>query len=80
MSLLDFFLFRKKNTAYIAKKRLQVIFQKKKNIIHPKYFFKLKKEILSIVDKYIKITPNIITVKTNQKNPNIFILELNMIA
>ncbi|QCI27224.1 cell division topological specificity factor MinE [Buchnera aphidicola] len=79
MSLLDFFLFRKKNTAYIAKKRLQVIFSKK-NIIHPKYFFKLKKEILSVVDKYIKITPNIINVKTNQKNPNIFILELNMIT
>ncbi|WP_343128029.1 cell division topological specificity factor MinE [Buchnera aphidicola (Takecallis taiwana)] len=79
MSLLDFFLSCKKNTAYIAKKRLQIMFFKQKQQVnYSKYFIKLKKEILLTVEKYIHMKPNILTVRANQKDPNIFILELNI--
>ncbi|CAL4042902.1 Cell division topological specificity factor [Buchnera aphidicola (Takecallis arundicolens)] len=80
MSLLDFFLSRKKNTAHIAKKRLQMVFFKQKQYVHySRHFIKLKKEILFTVDKYIQMKPNIFTVHANQKDPNVFILELRVI-
>lgn len=79
MSFLDFFLSRKTNTAYIAKKRLQMMFLKQtKRMNYVGRFIKLKKEILLIVEKYINMQPNVITVKANQKDPNIFILEVNV--
>ncbi|QCI26023.1 cell division topological specificity factor MinE [Buchnera aphidicola] len=80
MSLLDVLLSRRTNTAYIAKKRLQMIFLKKKKCInYSDHFIKLKKEILFIVEKYIQMKPNIISVRANQKDPNIFILKLHVI-
>lgn len=80
MSLLDFFLSRKKNTAYIAKKRLQmVLFKQKQCVNYSRHFIKLKQEILFTVDKYIQTKPNIFTVRADQKDPNVFILELRVI-
>lgn len=80
MALLDFFLSRHKNTANIAKKRLQIIVaeQRKKNN-QPDYFPQLKREILSVICKYVNIEPNMVTVQLEQKNQDISILELNII-
>ena len=79
MALLDFFLLRKKNTANIAKERLQIVIAKKnKSLNEPNYFPQLKNELLVVVSKYIKITPKMITIQLEQKNTNISILELNI--
>ncbi|AEH39796.1 cell division topological specificity factor [Buchnera aphidicola (Cinara tujafilina)] len=79
MALLDFFLLRKKNTANIAKERLQIIIAKQnKNFNEPNYFPQLKNELLIVISKYIKITPEMITIQLEQKGINISILELNI--
>ncbi|WP_343183370.1 cell division topological specificity factor MinE [Buchnera aphidicola] len=79
MKLLNFFLFRNKKTAFIAKKRLQIIVaEQRKNNIFPNYIPKLKKEILKVICKYIKIDKKSIKIKYCQKNNDISILELNV--
>lgn len=80
MALLDFFLSRNKNTANVAKKRLQIIVAEQRKYKHePDYFPQLKREILSVICKYVNIEPNMITVQLEQKNEDISILELNII-
>ncbi|QCI17721.1 cell division topological specificity factor MinE [Buchnera aphidicola (Acyrthosiphon lactucae)] len=80
MALLDFFLSRNKNTANVAKERLQIIVaEQRKYNNEPDYFPQLKREILSVICKYVNIEPNMITVQLDQKNEDISILELNII-
>ncbi|AHG60059.1 cell division topological specificity factor MinE [Buchnera aphidicola] len=85
MALLDFFLSRNKNTtnianANIAKERLQIIIaEQRKYNNEPDYFPQLKREILSVICKYVKIEPNMISVQLEQKREDITILELNVI-
>ncbi|NIG99427.1 MAG: cell division topological specificity factor MinE [Buchnera aphidicola (Periphyllus acericola)] len=79
MSLLNFFLSRHQNTAFIAKKRLQIIVaEQRQNNIQPNYIPELKKEILKVICKYINIDKNSITVQLGHKDNNISILELNV--
>lgn len=80
MTILDFFLSRHKNTANIAKERLQIIIsEQRNNIIYPKYFIDLKKEIFTVICKYVKINPNMITIQFEKTKKNVSILELNII-
>ncbi len=80
MALLDFFLSRNKNTANVAKERLQIIIaEQRKYNNEPDYFPQLKREILSVICKYVNIEPNMVTVQLEQKNEDISILELNII-
>ncbi|CAL4321487.1 cell division topological specificity factor MinE [Buchnera aphidicola] len=80
MSFLEFFLSRKKNTAQIAKKRLQIIIKNNtNNINYCKYFVNLKKELFFVIEKYIKITPKIFNVQINQKIPNTLVIKLHRI-
>ncbi|QCI15999.1 cell division topological specificity factor MinE [Buchnera aphidicola] len=80
MALLDFFLSRNKNTANVAKERLQIIVaEQRKYKGEPDYFPQLKREILSVICKYINIEPNMVTVQLEQKKEDISILELNII-
>ncbi|QCI22771.1 cell division topological specificity factor MinE [Buchnera aphidicola] len=80
MALLDFFLSRKKNTANVAKERLQIIIAEQRRYNdEPDYFPQLKREILSVICKYVNIEPNMVTVQLDQKNQDISILELNII-
>ncbi|CAL4326387.1 cell division topological specificity factor MinE [Buchnera aphidicola] len=84
MALLDFFLSRNKNTANItnaniAKERLQIIIaEQRKYNNEPDYFPQLKREILSVICKYVNIDPNMISVQLEQKREDISILELNI--
>ncbi|XRY30894.1 MAG: cell division topological specificity factor MinE [Buchnera aphidicola (Tetraneura akinire)] len=74
MSVLDLFLSFKKNSAFIAKKRLQIIVSNnKKNIIfEPDYLPNLKKEILLVISKYIKINnQKIISIKYKKEKKSI---------
>ncbi|CAL4321963.1 Cell division topological specificity factor [Buchnera aphidicola (Thelaxes suberi)] len=81
MSLLDFFISRKKTTAAsIAKKRLQIIVaENRKNNIEPKYLPQLKHEIMKVICKYVKIDSNMVKIQFDKKNKDIFILELNIV-
>ncbi|CAL4321542.1 Cell division topological specificity factor [Buchnera aphidicola (Panaphis juglandis)] len=80
MSLLDFFLSRRKNTASIAKKRLNIIFEKKNNIIDTKSFLSLKNELLLIINKYINHTPNMLSCTMHKNTSHNFIIEINLLT
>ncbi|CAL4042985.1 Cell division topological specificity factor [Buchnera aphidicola (Tetraneura ulmi)] len=84
MSVLNLFLSLKKNSAFIAKKRLQIIVSNnRKNIIfEPDYLPNLKKEILLVISKYIKINnPKIISIKYKKEKKSItpIVIKLNII-
>ncbi|QIQ41350.1 MAG: cell division topological specificity factor MinE [Buchnera aphidicola (Aphis urticata)] len=80
MALLDFFLSRNKNTAHIAKERLQIIVAERRKFQNePDYFPQLKREILAVICKYVNIDPNMVTIQLEQKNKDISILELNVV-
>ncbi|MCL8593186.1 cell division topological specificity factor MinE [Proteus mirabilis] len=79
MALLDFFLSRKKNTANIAKERLQIIVaERRRGDSEPHYLPQLKRDILEVICRYVKIDPEMLSVKLDQKDDDISILELNV--
>ncbi|MXP56185.1 cell division topological specificity factor MinE [Pantoea sp. Mhis] len=79
MALLKFFLSHKKNTANIAKERLQIIVaEHRKARNEPHYLPQLKRDILKVICKYVKINPEMVTVQLEHKQDNISILELNI--
>ncbi len=79
MALLDFFLSRKKNTANIAKERLQIIVaERRRGDSEPHYLPQLKRDILEVICKYVKIDPDMVSVQLEQQGEDISILELNV--
>lgn len=79
MALLDFFLSRKKNTANIAKERLQIIVaERRRNDTEPHYLPQLKRDILDVICRYVKIDPDMVSVQLDQKGEDISVLELNV--
>lgn len=79
MALLDFFLSRKKNTANIAKERLQIIVaERRRGDAEPHYLPQLKRDILDVICKYVKIDPEMVSVQLEQKGEDISVLELNV--
>ncbi|CAK9884874.1 MAG: Cell division topological specificity factor [Candidatus Erwinia impunctatus] len=80
MALLDFFLSRKKNTANIAKERLQIIVAERRRggDSEPHYLPQLKKDLLEVICRYVRIDPDMLSVKLDQKDDDISILELNV--
>ncbi|WP_154049272.1 cell division topological specificity factor MinE [Buchnera aphidicola] len=77
--ILDLFLSKRKYTANLAKKRLQIIIkQSKKNLKEPDYFPQLKNDLLLVIAKYIKIKSNQVSIQIEKNNKNIFILEVNI--
>lgn len=79
MALLDFFLSRKKNTANIAKERLQIIVAERRKGEHEPHFLpQLKRDILEVICKYVKIDPEMVTVQLDNKGDDISVLELNV--
>lgn len=79
MALLDFFLSRKKNTANIAKERLQIIVaERRRGDSEPHYLPQLKRDILAVICKYVQIDPEMVTVQLEQKRDDISVLELNV--
>lgn len=76
MSLIDFLIFNKKNTASIAKSRLINLFKKEKNNSY--YIDQLKKDLLKVISKYVKIVPRMISINLYNEKNNISILELSI--
>mgnify|MGYP001055348852 CR=1 FL=1 len=78
-SSLDFFLSRKKNTANIAKERLQIIVaERRRGDAEPHYLPQLRKDILEVICKYVQIDPEMVSVQLEQRDGDISILELNV--
>jgi cell division topological specificity factor len=78
MSFLDYFKSTKKNTASIAKERLQIIVAHERGKRdQPDYLPNLQKEILEVIRKYVSINQDQVQVQLD-KNDNCSVLELNV--
>jgi cell division topological specificity factor len=78
MSFLDYFKNTKKNTASIAKERLQIIVAHERGKRdQPDYLPNLQKEILEVIRKYVSINQDQVQVQLD-KNDNCSVLELNV--
>ncbi|SET45152.1 cell division topological specificity factor MinE [Thorsellia anophelis] len=79
MSLINFFLSKKKNTANIAKERLQIIVaERRKADSAPAYLEEMKRDLLAVICKYVQIDPDMLHVGYEQKDDDISVLELNI--
>jgi cell division topological specificity factor len=79
MALLDYFRSTKKNTASLAKERLQIIVAHERSRRNsPSYLPQLERDILEVIKRYVDISPDQISVSLDQKNGNLSVLELNV--
>ncbi|MDQ1237559.1 MAG: cell division topological specificity factor MinE [Wigglesworthia glossinidia] len=80
MVLLKFFISRKKMTAHVAKKRLQILVEEeRRNKIQPIHA-QLQKDLKKIIGRYFNIDPKILSVRLKyKKKKDIQIFELNVI-
>jgi len=78
MSFLDYFKSSKKNTASIARERLQIIVAHERGKREqPDYLPQLQQEILDVIRKYVQVDQNQVQVQLD-KNGNCSVLELNV--
>lgn len=70
MSLLSFFTSKKKNTASVAKDRLQLILinERGQGGVSPDYLPRLQKELIEVISRYVKIEPNDIQVNVDRQD------------
>lgn len=79
MSLLEFFLPSKKNSANLAKERLQIIVtESRRGARQPHYLPQLKRDILHVICRYVQIDPDQLTLQLEQKGNDVSVLELNV--
>ena len=79
MSLLDYFRSTKKNTASVAKERLQIIVaHERRRRTNPSYLEQLERDILEVIRKYVEISPEQISVHLDQRSEDLAVLELNV--
>jgi cell division topological specificity factor len=80
MSFLSFFLGEKKQTANVAKERLQIILAHERsgrNAAEPDYLPALQRELIAVISKYIKINP--LDIKVNlERQENLDVLEVKI--
>jgi cell division topological specificity factor len=78
MSFFDYFKSNKKNTASIARERLQIIVAHERGKREqPDYLPQLQQEILAVIRKYINVGDDQVHVQLD-KNDDCSILELNI--
>jgi cell division topological specificity factor len=83
MAFLDYFRAKKKNTANIAKERLQVIVAHQRSertgskLDSPDYLKKLQLEIMDVIRKYIEIDQDQVKVELTQSD-DCSVIELNL--
>jgi len=78
MSFFDYFKSNKKNTASIAKERLQIIVAHERGKREqPDYLPQLQQEILDVIRKYVTVDQDQVQVQLD-KNDDCSILELNV--
>lgn len=78
MSLLDYFKLTKKNSASLAKQRLQILVAHERAAANqPSYIPQLQKELLVVVQKYVNVSADDIAIKYEQDQDR-ETLELNI--
>ena len=78
MSFFDYFKSNKKNTASIARERLQIIVAHERGKREqPDYLPQLQQEILEVIRKYVQVDQDQVQVQLD-KNDDCSILELNV--
>ena len=79
MSLLDYFRVSRRNSAAIAKERLQILVaHERAERNRPSYLPMMQKELLEVVQKYVNVDQNAITINVEQDDRH-EILELNIL-
>ena len=71
---------KKKNTASLAKERLQILIAHEHSdtsTTAPDYLPKLQEELIGVIRKYVKVDDNAVNVKV-EKGDNFDVLELNI--
>ncbi|MBR9911751.1 MAG: cell division topological specificity factor MinE [Gammaproteobacteria bacterium] len=78
MSIFDYFRTAKKDTASIAKERLQIIVAHERSQRNqPDYLPKLQQELIAVIRKYIDIDQDQVDIQLDQ-NDDCSVLELNI--
>ena len=79
MSIFNYFLKKeKKNTASVAKERLQIIVaHERRQLQQPDYLPLMQKEIMDVIRKYVNIDEDQVTVQLDN-NDDCSVLELNI--
>ncbi|MBH9577795.1 cell division topological specificity factor MinE [Inhella proteolytica] len=80
MGFMSFFLGEKKQTASVAKERLQLILAHERsgrNAATPDYLPQLKAELVAVISKYMKIDPNDVLVEREHQD-NIEVLSVKI--
>ncbi|BAO84461.1 MAG: cell division topological specificity factor MinE [Betaproteobacteria bacterium] len=80
MSWLSFFLGEKKQTASIAKDRLQIILAHERsgrNASEPDYLPQLQRELIAVISKYVHVNPGDIRVNL-ERQENLDVLEVKI--
>lgn len=78
MNIFNYFRPQKKNSAQVAKERLQVIVARER--VHrdgPDYLPKLQEEILRVVRKFVQVPDDAVTIQV-ERDGNCEVLELNV--
>ena len=79
MSLLDYFRTTKPNSAKLAKERLQILVAHERSARNqPSYLPELQKELLKVIQKYIQVDPDAISVNFESDDEQ-ETLELNIV-
>jgi len=79
MSLLDYFRSTKPKSASIAKERLQILVaHERASRNQPSYLPQLQQELLAVVQKYVNVSQDAISVKFEQDDEQ-EVLELNIV-
>jgi cell division topological specificity factor len=68
MSWLSLFLGQKKNTASVAKERLQIILAHERRGSASDYLPALQKELIAVISKYVRINPDDIKVSLERED------------
>lgn len=79
-SFLSFLLGEKKKTASVAKERLQIILAHERsgrNVAEPDYLPALQRELLAVISKYVKISPEDLKVSMERQD-NLEVLEVKI--
>ena len=78
MSFFDHFRRENKNTASVAKERLQIIVAHERNVrTQPDYLPQLQQEILEVIKKYVNVDQDDVHVQLDS-NDSCSVLELNV--
>ncbi len=80
MGFLSFFLGEKKQTASVAKERLQLILAHERtgrNAAKPDYLPQLQRELVAVISKYVDINPDHVIVNMERQD-NLEVLEVKI--